>query len=332
MICVLLAAGEGRRLLPLTAERPKCLVELAGRSLLARQLSVLESVGLEHIVVVTGYRAEQIEALGLETRHNPRFASTNMVHSLMCASEYLDGRDDVLVAYSDIAYEPRIAHALLDVDRPLATTVDTRWRELWSLRMEDPLSDAETLRLDGAGNVRELGDRPQGYADIEGQYMGLIRLRRDFAPTFAQAYRELPAARCAGGADPSRIQMTEYLQHLIDAGHELHAVLVERGWLEIDSTEDLASYERSFRDGSLDRLCRLHGRSSRLGGAAPRLSPACAGAGRSSRGPGPCSTCNATGCWRRAPRKDCVSCRGGWHRPRARGVRPLSPGPSHRPP
>ena len=90
MRVIILAAGQGTRLQPLTNDRPKCLVHLLGKSLLERQVYTLQQVGIHHIHVVTGYRAIQIEALGLETSFNARFSETNMVESLFCAINFLD--------------------------------------------------------------------------------------------------------------------------------------------------------------------------------------------------------------------------------------------------
>ena len=66
-VAVLLAAGEGTRLHPYTIDRPKCLVEVAGRPLLDRTLSALEAVGVEELVLVTGYREDVLRAF-LERR------------------------------------------------------------------------------------------------------------------------------------------------------------------------------------------------------------------------------------------------------------------------
>ena len=88
MRAVLLAAGEGSRLRPHTLERPKCLVELGGRSLLDHQLAVLRDREIHDVHIVTGYRSHQLEAYGYPTFHNPDFDKTNMVTSLMCAADF----------------------------------------------------------------------------------------------------------------------------------------------------------------------------------------------------------------------------------------------------
>ena len=101
MKAIILAAGEGTRLRPHTLDRPKCLVELSGKPLLLHQVDALHATGVDDIVVVTGYRADQIESLGFSTINNPAYDRTNMVKSLMCASSLLDGSDDILICYAD---------------------------------------------------------------------------------------------------------------------------------------------------------------------------------------------------------------------------------------
>lgn len=257
MRAIILAAGEGTRLRPHTLDCPKCLVELAGRPLLAYQFEALEPAGVRDVTVVTGYRAEQIAAYGRPTRHNPDYARTNMVASLMCAADLLDGGDDVLIAYSDIVYEPRVIVALRACPEPLCTTVDTCWLRLWRLRRADPLADAETLKLDEEGDILELGRRPASYDDIQGQYMGLTKVRADCAAGLVAAYERLDPKRLLEGRGRDNIYMTSFLQYLIDGGQPVRAVLVAGGWLEVDSSQDLELYNRLHRQGGLDEYCRL---------------------------------------------------------------------------
>jgi choline kinase len=257
MKCIILAAGEGSRLRPHTLERPKCLVELAGRAILDYELDALRAAGLEDIRVVTGYRSHQVEARGLRTYHNPDYASTNMVTSLLTARELFDGTDDVLVSYADIVYETRVVEQMLACEAGVSMAVNTSWRDLWSVRMEDPLSDAESLRLDGEGNVVELGKKPDSYSDIEGQYMGLILFRAQEAGRVAEIYDGLDRSRSYDGKDLPNMYMTSFLQHWIDCVSPIRAVAIRGGWLEVDTTEDLEIYEKMDERGELDRLCRL---------------------------------------------------------------------------
>lgn len=244
MRAIILAAGEGKRLRPLTVDRPKCMVELVGKPLLAHQTDCLREVGIHDIIIVTGYRSEILEALGYETRRNPDFATTNMVATLMCAADVLDGGDDVLVCYSDIVYEPRVVRAIRNCSAPVCTTVDQSWLQLWQLRWSDPLHDAETLKLDSDGNIVALGQRPDSYEQIEGQYMGLIKVTAGFAPELVDFYRGLDPDEDYDGRDFPNMYMTSFLQRLIDRGRPVRAVVVRGGWLEVDSTSDLSLYER----------------------------------------------------------------------------------------
>ncbi|MCP5066711.1 MAG: phosphocholine cytidylyltransferase family protein [bacterium] len=257
MKCIILGAGEGNRLRPHTLERPKCLVELAGRPILDYEIAALRAAGLNDIRIVTGYRADQIETRGLPCYHNPDYASTNMVTSLMMAREMFDGLDDVLISYADIIYETQVVDALLACEAGVSMAVNTGWRELWSVRMDDPLSDAESLKLDAEGNVTELGKKPGSYDDIGGQYMGLILFRAPWAGQLGRVYDGLDPSRRYDGKDLPNMYMTSFLQHWIDSISPIRAVEVRGGWLEVDTTEDLEIYQKMHLRGELEGLCRL---------------------------------------------------------------------------
>jgi choline kinase len=254
---IILAAGEGTRLRPHTLDRPKCLVPLAGRPLLDWQVDTLRSAGIDDITLVTGYRAETLVATGLRTIHNPRFADTNMVASLMCARSLFDGADDVLIAYGDILYERRVIEALAASPAPMAIAVNRDWLPLWQLRMDDPLADAETLRMDAAGHVTELGRRPKSLSEVEAQYMGLIGVSAAFAPRLVATYDALDPAGPYEGRDRDHMFMTAFLQHVIDHVSPVTAVPCDGGWIEIDTSEELAIFERLHAAGQLQRFCNL---------------------------------------------------------------------------
>jgi L-glutamine-phosphate cytidylyltransferase len=241
MKAIILAAGQGTRLRPMTDDRPKAMVEANGRPLLAWQLDVLGRAGIKDIVVVTGYCEEAINIPGLRKCHNPRFQETNMVASLFCAEDEL--QDDVLIVYGDIVFESPILDAILACKAPLATTIDKDWEDLWRLRMEDPLLDAETLKIDSEGFILELGRKPKSVDEIEGQYMGLIKLTNEGCQTVRRHYNALDRTARYEDRSFDQMFMTSFLQSLIDNGHPLRAVEVAGGWLEFDAPPDLALFK-----------------------------------------------------------------------------------------
>ncbi len=259
MRAIILAAGQGTRLAPHTNDRPKCLVELAGKSLLSRQLAVLAEQDINDIVLVGGYRADQLAAWPHTLIVNQDFASTNMVHSLFCAQSALDGSDDVLIAYSDIVYEARVLRALLAATGDVVVAVNADWQALWQARMEDPLSDAESLVMTPDGQLLEIGRKATGYDQIEGQYMGLIKVAAAQAPRLAQVYDDMAGSPHYAGAAHDNMYMTDFLQRLCDLNWPVHGVKIGGGWLEVDSVEDLTVYQDLTERGELDRFCRLSG-------------------------------------------------------------------------
>ena len=112
MKAIILAAGRGSRMKNLTDERPKCMVELHGKSLLEWQLQALREAGVDDIAIVTGYKREMFSQWKLKEFHNPRWAETNMVSSLACAYEWLEA-EPCIVSYSDIFYDATAVTSLM---------------------------------------------------------------------------------------------------------------------------------------------------------------------------------------------------------------------------
>jgi choline kinase len=231
----------------LTAEIPKCLVQLGGRPLLEWQTGALRAAGIDRIAIVTGWQPERLANRGLETFHNSRWSQTQMVMSLACASEWL-AADTCIVSYSDIFYPAFAVRALMAADEDIAITYDPEWLALWSRRFADPLSDAESFETDTRGRITDIGRKTDDIHRIRGQYMGLLK----FMPKGWQAVGELLSRLERHSRD--RLDMTSLLQRLVASGHEIGAVAVEGPWGEVDNERDLALYEEDFLRHKLDNI------------------------------------------------------------------------------
>jgi choline kinase len=145
----------------------------------------------------------------------------------------------------------------LKVKAELALTVDRQWKTLWTARMENPLDDVETLRLNPDGTLKELGKKPQTEADVEAQYMGLIKIPAQKTQEILKSYLALDTTQLYDGQTFENLYMTSFIQHLINSGNQFHPVIVNGGWLEVDSHKDLMNYERMEANGELGKLIDL---------------------------------------------------------------------------
>ena len=245
MRAFILAAGRGSRLGHLGADRPKCLVTLAGKPLIERQIWALRLGGADEIGVVRGYRAEMIDFPGLSYFINERWAETNMVMSLARAATWLRS-GPVIVSYGDIFYRSELVRGLAGASGPLVVCYDRAWRSLWSRRFADPLADAETFRINSDGQLLEIGGRTTRIEDIQGQYMGLFK----FTPPAWSLVEALLAN--LDGPVRDKLDVTGLLRRLL-AGKELSIATfgAEGEWGEVDNQEDVALYEEMARRGEL---------------------------------------------------------------------------------
>jgi len=229
---ILLVAGEGKRLRPYTLDRPKCMVEIDGISLIDRQLSVLKAEGLNDIVMIGGYKADLLKREGIKLKINPRYYETNMVWTLFSAEEELEG--DIIISYGDIVYSREVINTLLKSSADIAVVIDKQWERYWCSRSDNPLSDAETLKLDSDGRILEIGNKPKTIGEIDGQYIGMIKLSPSGVAKFKKVFHN-------NSVDFYKKYMTDFLQALISEGYPVFSVLIYGDWIEVDTVSDLFS-------------------------------------------------------------------------------------------
>lgn len=255
MKVIILAAGQGTRLRPLTDDRPKCMVEVNGRSIIERQLDTMHACGIRDsdITMVAGYRSDVLQkkfaGTEIDIIRNEDFETTNMVCSLMCARKLMESQDDILISYGDIIYNENVLKKILDSGADSSVIVDDGWYSYWSERCENPLDDAETLMFDKDDYLIEIGQKTTELEKVQSQYIGLMRFRRDGLKAMLNLAKEAEDRTSKGiglwrtTRTYQKMYMTDLLQGLIDEGNKLKAVHIERGWFEIDDCEDLKVVE-----------------------------------------------------------------------------------------
>jgi histidinol-phosphate/aromatic aminotransferase/cobyric acid decarboxylase-like protein/choline kinase len=185
---IILSAGLGSRLRPLTDRLPKPLVQVNGVPILENALRHLSGVGVREAVLVTGHGAEQIvEKFGpqfLDLRlsyvHNPRYATTNNIVSLGLAVDHL--REDVLLLEGDVYFEKAVLTRLLERPEGNLAAVDDYQAEMDGTAVQ--VKDVERFRRSGVGEIDRflLGQHRQAGLDRTGQFktVNLYLFREDF--------------------------------------------------------------------------------------------------------------------------------------------------------
>jgi choline kinase len=220
---VYLAAGEGRRLRPLTNAAPKAMLDVGGVSLAQRALSSLRAAGVEEVVAVTGHAREALEPLGnlvSGERFNARYAEHNNVYSLWCARDVVAG--GCYVVNCDVLFEDAVARAL--VGAPGSAV----------LCASDHGVDAESMKaVAREGRLQELSK--QAPVGPHPEYIGLARIDPAHGPRLADTLERFVRD------GPLDVYYEDAIQQLA-AEVTVGLVSVDGlAWIEIDDHDDLAA-------------------------------------------------------------------------------------------
>lgn len=235
MKAIILSAGQGRRLLPLTADRPKCLLPISGQTVLVWQLRALEAAGVELASIVIGFGAAQVEQqLGqvsfaeLKTRTvlNPIYDRTDNLVSCLAAREEMD--EDFLLVNGDTLFEPGVIRRLL-ASEPAPVSVAVVRKAAY---------DADDMKVSaGAGRLTRIG-KDLGAGEIDGEAIGVSLFRGQGPRVFVQALEEVQRE-----PDGHRRWYLSAVDLLARRG-VVSATLVDGlGYAEIDYPDDVARAE-----------------------------------------------------------------------------------------
>lgn len=186
MKVVILAAGQGKRLLPMTADKPKSLLDIGGQTMIGWQVQELMKSGVEEVVVVTGFQAEAVdaEAAKLQTRfpdcrfktfYNAAFDTADNLVSCWSIRDEMD--QDFVLINGDTLFEAAIFQRLVQgPTAPVTVTIDQK---------DHYDEDDMKVRMDGSSLV-EIG-KTIPMDTVDGESIGMLLFRGDGRQLFADA-------------------------------------------------------------------------------------------------------------------------------------------------
>ncbi len=260
MQAVILAAGMGRRLGELTGDNTKCMLEVNGVKLIDRALECLSEHNLSRIILVVGYKRENVKAYvgdsykGIEVVYvdNPIYDKTNNIYSLYLAKDYLVAEDTLLLE-SDLIYEPSVVRRIVENDYPNLALVDKY--ESWM--------DGTVVMLNDECKIKNfISKRDFKYSDIDRYYktVNIYKFSKEFSSTH---YVPFLSAYCqALGRNEYYEQVLKVITLLDDSPLKALPLNGEQ-WYEIDDIQDLDIASGMFEESDEKKYKAL---TSRFGG------------------------------------------------------------------
>ena len=237
MIFIILAAGKGNRLYPLTKKKPKCLIKYQGKSILDYQLENCKKMKIKKIFLVCGYKSSKIKKKNIVKIKNEKYKSTNMLYSLFKLKKLFNGHNDLIISYGDIIYKNGVLKKLINSREQLSTVIDTGWYRYWKSRMKNPLDDAESLKLNKKYYITDIGKKIKNLKNIKGQYIGLTKISKNTTKKILKVWVDINKKKNIKKIN--NLYITDFLRILIRRKFKIKAIPINRGWLEFDKPSDL---------------------------------------------------------------------------------------------
>jgi choline kinase len=229
---IILSAGQGSRLLPHTENLPKCLLDLAGRSMLGWQLQALAAAGIKEAVVITGFRADLVEqalpaitphGIQVRTLFNPFYKVADNLASLWMARQELAG--PVLTLNGDTLLEPRIVERLISAPTSdITVTIDRK-----------PAYDEDDMKVITRDHQLLAIGKKLDMADVTGESIGFVRYSAKGAAAFlAEIERTMHTPEGTG------LWYLSAIHRLANSGVNVQTASIEGlEWAELDYPADL---------------------------------------------------------------------------------------------
>jgi phosphoenolpyruvate phosphomutase len=251
---IIAAAGFEKHLLPLIEDKPKCLLDIKGKTILERQIAALNECNIKDIALVRGYKKEAITLPNIRYYDNDRYEDTGELHSIFCAEREMKGR--TIVLYGDIIFDNTILEKLLKSPADIALIVDLAWYDQQQRHLQPSHINPDLVALaeppgksylsrfvmpEGEHRVVSIGQHlPHDKA--HGEFIGMAMISEKGIGALKDAYRASMAKYTASGFHEAgtfkKASFTDLVQELIDLGHRVEAVPIFKGWMEVDSFEE----------------------------------------------------------------------------------------------
>ena len=232
MKAIILSAGQGRRLMPLTSNLAKCCLPLHGRSMLEWQLSQISKCDIDEVVVVTGFSSEVVDAIvdrvsgiNVRTLHNPMYAHTDNLGT--CWEARFEMHEPFVLMNGDTLFEAAILQRLLSMEKtyPITLVSDTK-----------PHFDLDDMKIITDGDRLLKVSKQLDISLVSGESIGLMMFDEAGASAFTEKLEEM-----MDKADALKLWYLSAIDQLASEGIVGVCPIHGMSWCEVDDAADFAA-------------------------------------------------------------------------------------------
>jgi len=221
------------------------MLEVNGKSIIQRQRDVLSSLGINEIIVVTGYQAEIIKQNypQLKYVHDNGYKVPGILKGLFCAEKEMDG--GFILAWSDVVFSQDIIKRLLEAPGDIVLTVSTNWQRNYKDRQKHPINQAQVVKVED-GRIIKAGRAKEviKIGEAHGEFIGLTKFTDNGVEIIKEVYHDLlkkykKEEPFQNAQEFQMAYLTDFIQELVDRSIEVRTTDISSIWSEIDTDEDL---------------------------------------------------------------------------------------------
>ena len=241
MKAIFIAAGQGSRLGDITKDLPKPLIDVNGKSIIQRQIDLLQQNNIHEIIIVTGYKKEKFTFKNVVYVNNLDYKKHDTLCSLITARDYMD--DEIIITYADQIFDEKIMESVINFKGDIGIAVDLDWEKNYVNRDQHPKSEAENILING-NEILEIRKNISECKENEkiGECPGLMKLSKNGSKVFLDKYSKLEISHQGKFHNAPSLKQSiipDMIQELIDSKINVEPIYVSGKWCEIDTPQDL---------------------------------------------------------------------------------------------
>ena len=248
MKAIILAAGYSSRLGNQFEDMPKGLLDINGKSIIQRQITLFHEKKIDEIIIVTGPNSDKFNFEDVTYVEDKNYGENEVLGSLMATKNLMN--TEIIMTYSDILFDKAILDQVLNFQDNIGVATEMNWLPTYQNRSQHPLSQADNVLIKN-GKITEMRKNIQKPDSKIGEFTGIVKLSKNGSDILLKKLNELHKSHNGKFHNASSLKQSiipDMIQELIDSEINVEPIYISGKWCEIDTPQDLEIARKIFEE------------------------------------------------------------------------------------